>query len=44
MQKAFFRKPAPFFDEFLVHDGDLPCRSAKADQAELQPEPEGIDE
>ena len=26
--------------QFLMHDGDLPARTAETDEAELQPEPE----
>ena len=37
MQKAFFRYPAALFNQLAVHDGNLPRRAAKADEAELQP-------
>ena len=37
MHEAFFRNPALLFHQIVVHDGDLPCRTAEADETQLQP-------
>jgi hypothetical protein len=42
VQEARLRNPALFFDQNAVHDGNLPGRSAKADETELQPETQGF--
>ena len=38
MQKALLADPAATLHQLLVEDGDLSCRPAKADEADLQPE------
>jgi hypothetical protein len=43
MQEAMFGDPAPALDQFLVHDRDLPGRTAEADEAELEPEAQGLE-
>ena len=42
MQEALFADPAAALDQLGVHDRDLPGRAAEADEAELQPEAEGL--
>ena len=42
MQKAPLGDPAPAFDQLLMHDRNLPCRPAKADETELEPEAKGF--
>jgi hypothetical protein len=42
MQEALLADPAPLLHQFGVHDRDLPGRPAEADEAELEPEPEGL--
>jgi len=37
VQKALLGNPAPLFDQFAVHQRNLPGRAAKADAAQLQP-------
>ena len=43
-EEAALADPAAPFDQFLVHDGNLPRRSAEADEAELQPIEKGLAE
>ncbi len=40
-ERPLFEPAAPF-DDLAVHDRDLPCRPAEGDEAELQPEAEGL--
>ena len=40
MQETPLRNPASALHQFLMHDGNLAGRAAKADEAELQPEAE----
>ena len=44
MQESSFTDPASAFHQLGVHDGDLPCRAAKTDEPQLQPEPERLPE
>ena len=37
MEEALLGNPAPFFDQFLMHHGDLAGWAAEADEAEFQP-------
>ena len=37
VQKAFFRNPAFLLHQLAVHDGNLPGRTTKADETQLQP-------
>ncbi len=42
MEKASLGNPAAALHQLLVHDGNLAGRAAKADEAQLEPEPEGL--
>jgi hypothetical protein len=44
VQEAMLGNPAPALDQLLVHDRDLPGRAAEADEAELEPEAQGLHE
>jgi hypothetical protein len=37
MQEALLGDPAASLDQVLVHDGDLSCWAAEADEAKLEP-------
>jgi hypothetical protein len=43
-QELLFRDPAPPFDDLPVHEGDLPGRAAEVDEAEADPEAQGLAE
>ncbi|MNF66516.1 hypothetical protein D3C84_483100 [compost metagenome] len=42
VQKASLGDPAPAFDQFLMHDRNLPGRPAETDETKLEPEQEGF--
>ena len=42
MEEAPLGDPAPPLDQLVVHDRDLAGRTAEADAAELEPEPERL--
>ena len=44
VQETFLGNPVAFLHQLGVHDGDLPGRTAKADEAELEPEPQRLAE
>ena len=44
VQEPPFRNPAPAFHQVLMHDGDLAGGAPEADEAELEPVPEGFPE
>src|SRR2546429_9742894 len=44
MQKTAFGNPVLFLDQDAVHHRDLPCRAAKAQHRDPQPDPESLTE
>ena len=44
VQETLFADPAFFIDQDAVHDGDLPGRAAKRQQADAQPGARGLGE
>src|SRR5687768_5439710 len=44
VQKTSLRNPTPVLDQLLMHDRNLAGGTAKADEAELQPEKKGLSE
>ncbi|HNH24298.1 MAG TPA: hypothetical protein PK261_04835, partial [Accumulibacter sp.] len=38
MQKSSLGNPAPIFDQFLMHDGNLSGWTTKTDETQLEPE------
>ena len=44
MQEALLADPAPLLDQLAVHDGNLPGRPSKADEAQLEPEAQRLAE
>ena len=44
MQEPALGNPAPFLNDDAVHDGDLPSRTAKAQQRHLDPDAQSFRE
>jgi hypothetical protein len=42
MQEALLGNPALFLYQHAVHDGNLPGRTTKTDEAEFEPELQGL--